>query len=45
MMMGRSIKFLSPGELTETGDLSAPNTLGAQRTWEYYCRRAGCDGH
>ncbi|MBT5457390.1 MAG: class II aldolase/adducin family protein [Rhodospirillaceae bacterium] len=45
MAMGRSVKYLSAGELAETGDLSAPNTLGAQRTWEYYCRRAGCDGH
>ena len=42
MMMGQNVNYLSPGELANTGDLSAPNSLGAQRTWEYYCRRAGC---
>ena len=42
MMMGQNVRYLSPGELANTGDLSAPNSLGAQRTWEYYCRRAGC---
>jgi HCOMODA/2-hydroxy-3-carboxy-muconic semialdehyde decarboxylase len=44
MAMGRKIKYLSPGELANTADLSAPNTLGAKRIWEYYCRRAGYDG-
>lgn len=42
MAMGRKIRFLSPGEMASTADLSAPNTLGARRIWEYYCRRAGC---
>jgi ribulose-5-phosphate 4-epimerase/fuculose-1-phosphate aldolase len=42
MMTGRTVKYLSPGELAHTADLSAPNTLGAKRIWEYYCRRAGC---
>ena len=42
MRMGQTVKYLSPGELAHTGNLSAPNTLGAKRTWEYYCRRAGC---
>lgn len=42
MMMGGTVKYLSRGELANTGNLSAPNSLGAKRTWEYYCRRAGC---
>ena len=45
MMMGRTVTYLSPGEMANTADLSAPNTLGARRIWEYYCRRAGYDGH
>ncbi len=45
MMMGRNVKYLSPGEMANTSNLSAPNSLGARRTWEYYCRRAGCADH
>ena len=41
MVMGGKIKYLSEGEMAETGNLSAPSSIGAQRTWEYYCRRTG----
>jgi len=34
MMMGKKIRYLSPGEVANTADLSAPNTLGAKRIWE-----------
>jgi len=40
LLMG-TVKYLSPGELERTTDLSAKGTLGADRTWEYYRRRAG----
>jgi len=40
MQMGK-VRYLSPGELAATLDLSAKGTLGANRTWEYYSRRAG----
>ena len=40
LMMG-NVKYLSPGELAMTTDLTVKGNLGANRTWEYYCRRAG----
>jgi ribulose-5-phosphate 4-epimerase/fuculose-1-phosphate aldolase len=40
MLMG-DVKYLSPGELEKTLNLSTGGTLGDNRTWEYYSRRAG----
>ena len=42
MMMGE-VKYLSAGELAAARGLAPRGTLGANRTWEYYRRRAGCD--
>jgi ribulose-5-phosphate 4-epimerase/fuculose-1-phosphate aldolase len=42
MLMGE-VRYLSPGEMAATHDLAARGTLGANRTWEYYRHRAGCD--
>jgi ribulose-5-phosphate 4-epimerase/fuculose-1-phosphate aldolase len=40
MLMGE-VKYLSKGELEHTLDLSTKGSLGDNRTWEYYSRRAG----
>jgi ribulose-5-phosphate 4-epimerase/fuculose-1-phosphate aldolase len=42
MQMG-PITYLTPEELKLAGDMNAKGRLGADRTWEYLKRRAGCD--
>jgi HCOMODA/2-hydroxy-3-carboxy-muconic semialdehyde decarboxylase len=42
MQLG-AVTFLTPGETRIAGDMEAKGTLGANRTWEYLKRRAGCE--
>lgn len=42
MAMG-SVRYLSPGELAFATDQAGSGTVGGNRTWEYYSRRAGAD--
>jgi ribulose-5-phosphate 4-epimerase/fuculose-1-phosphate aldolase len=42
MQMG-PITYLTPGELTRAGDMEAKRQASADRTWEYFKRRAGCE--
>jgi HCOMODA/2-hydroxy-3-carboxy-muconic semialdehyde decarboxylase len=42
MMMG-GVRFLSDGELAKATDQAGSGTIGGDRTWEYYSRRAGAD--
>jgi HCOMODA/2-hydroxy-3-carboxy-muconic semialdehyde decarboxylase len=41
MQMG-PVTYLSPDEVKIAGDMEAKGRLGADRTWEYLARRAGC---
>lgn len=40
MAMGK-VRYLSPGELALATDQASSGTIGSNRTWEYYSRRAG----
>jgi HCOMODA/2-hydroxy-3-carboxy-muconic semialdehyde decarboxylase len=42
MQMGE-VTYLSPGEVETASALAPKGTLGANRTWEYFRHRAGCD--
>jgi len=42
MAMGK-VRYLSDGELAKTSDIAKAGTIGGNRTWEYYSRRAGAD--
>lgn len=42
MQMG-DIEYLSPGEVEICCDIAAKGSLGRNRTWEYFRRRAGCE--
>ncbi len=42
MQMGE-VTYLSPGEVKTAGALAPKGSLGANRAWEYFRHRAGCD--
>src|SRR5262249_39471281 len=42
MQMGQ-VTYLTAGEVQVAGDMEAKGRLGADRTWEYLKRRAGCE--
>ena len=44
MRLDGAVNYLSPGEIETCGDVAAKGTLGRNRTWEYFRRRAGCEG-
>jgi hypothetical protein len=42
MQMGE-VTYLSEGEIALLGDPANEPAIGIRRSWDYFCRRAGCD--